>query len=119
VALQAWLEQSGSEAVKKGWGILLPDSNTKSKSLQPSKEKPSISEPECAEKKKLSYKEQRELELLPAQIEQAESRLEQVQSDLAHPDVYTDHEKVVALNEELQSLESNLEAMYARWSELE
>jgi len=71
-----------------------------------------------AEKKKLSYKETRELETLPELIENLESKIEDLQAQLQQPEIFTDHEKVQSLSSELAGCESQLEVAYERWEEL-
>ncbi len=70
--------------------------------------------------KKLSYKLQRELEMLPAQLEEAEAALEAIQEETSAPDFYQkDHETVSAKLAELAEQEQQLEALMERWVELE
>lgn len=70
--------------------------------------------------RKLSYKEKRELETLPAAIEAQEVELEEVQTRLADPGLYkSDPDSVAGLSARLSELEGSLEAAYARWDELE
>lgn len=71
-------------------------------------------------KKKLSYKLQRELDLLPAQLEQIEGEIEQLHTETAAADFYNgDHEKVTAALASLQTKEAKLEKLMERWVELE
>ncbi|MCS4307990.1 ATP-binding cassette subfamily F protein uup [Rheinheimera pacifica] len=70
--------------------------------------------------KKLSYKEQRELEQLPALLEQLESELEALQQKVNDADFFkqtTEHTQTT-LNQ-LQQIESKLAQAYARWEELD
>jgi ATP-binding cassette subfamily F protein uup len=70
--------------------------------------------------RKLSYREQQEIEELPQRIETLESRQAQLHGELADPDLYrTRGDEVPALQEELRTVESELETAYARWEELE
>lgn len=69
---------------------------------------------------KLSYKLQRELDLLPEQVENAEAAVERQQMCCAAPDFYQrHHDEVTAELEKLQQLESDLEGLMERWLELE
>ncbi len=71
-------------------------------------------------KKKMSYKEQRELENLPKQIEAMEARQVELNTTLNAADFYKqDAETVKKLLAEAQSLELELEASYQRWNELD
>ncbi|MGS0680805.1 ABC transporter ATP-binding protein [Shewanella sp. 125m-7] len=70
--------------------------------------------------KKLSYKLQRELETLPALMEQLEQDLEKLQAVVSSADFYAQEQKIV--NENLKALsdkESQLESCFERWEELE
>jgi ATP-binding cassette subfamily F protein uup len=70
--------------------------------------------------RKLSYKEQRELETLPQQIEALEREMTQVQERLGDPALYRDEPALAAeLTAKLASLESALEDAFERWGLLE
>jgi ATP-binding cassette subfamily F protein uup len=85
---------------------------------------PTLIKPEPANapaaRKKLSYKEQRELEALPAQIEQLENRQAELNMRINSEDFYRQDQAAVkqALNE-AQALEAKLEEAYERWNELD
>jgi len=75
---------------------------------------------EAARPKKLSYKDQRELDALPARIETLESELGEIQGALASPELYrAPTAKVAELNGRLQQVEQELAQAYERWAELE
>jgi len=70
--------------------------------------------------RKLSYHEQRELDGLPAAIEQLESRRDTLRKTMAAPDFYASgHDTVQAAVHELARAETALEDLVERWSELE
>lgn len=70
--------------------------------------------------RKLSYKLQRELDLLPAEMEAAETRLEVLQQICSAADFYSkDHAEVAQALETLQQQESLIERLMERWVELE
>jgi ATP-binding cassette subfamily F protein uup len=70
--------------------------------------------------KKLNYKEQRELEQLPAKIQALEAGLSALQSKLSDNDFYQqDTGTVSAAQKELATLEAELKTVYARWEQLE
>ena len=78
--------------------------------------------PEAApkSKNKLSYKDQRELGLLPGKIERQEAELAEIQESLGDPDLYmNDPQSVTGLSQRMAELEQQLAADYARWEELE
>jgi ATP-binding cassette subfamily F protein uup len=69
---------------------------------------------------KLSYKDQRELDALPAEIEQLEGKIAALQETIATPDFYSrDAELVQQKLHELESAEKHLELRIERWGELE
>ncbi|MCL5801327.1 MAG: ATP-binding cassette domain-containing protein [Gammaproteobacteria bacterium] len=70
--------------------------------------------------RKLGYKEQRELETLPVQIDALEAEQERLHAALAEPDFYQrDKEGFHAATQRLDEVGQALEAAYARWHELE
>lgn len=70
--------------------------------------------------KKLSYKFQRELELLPDKIEQLEAQLEKLHQQLADPAFYQQDAEVIATKtQEVAALEQTLQDCYQRWDELD
>ena len=70
--------------------------------------------------RKLSYKDQRELDGLPQRIEQLEAALEALQQRLGDPELYRSEPQAVAdLQAQLASEEAELQRAYARWEELE
>jgi ATP-binding cassette subfamily F protein uup len=69
---------------------------------------------------KLSYKDQRELDALPARIESLEQQLETVQQQLSDPALYqSGGGRVGELQQQLHELEQALETAYDRWETLE
>jgi ATP-binding cassette subfamily F protein uup len=70
--------------------------------------------------KKLSYKDQRELEQLPGVIEDLEAALEALHVELAAPEFYKQpSEQIAARNAAAKDLEAKLASAYRRWEELE
>jgi ATP-binding cassette subfamily F protein uup len=72
-------------------------------------------------KAKLGFKEQRELDGLPAKLEALERELESVNARLGEPALYRDHQpgEVKTLRERHAALEAEIAHGYARWEELE
>ena len=73
-----------------------------------------------AKKVKLSYKEQRELEALPTQMEAREAEIEALQTEISSADFFS--KEVDYTQEKLQALankEAELEQAFERWEELE
>ena len=71
-------------------------------------------------KKKLSFKEQRELESLPAKLEQLEAEIAKRTEAMNDPKYFQqDAAAITRANDELAKLQAELEAAFARWEELE
>ena len=78
----------------------------------------------AAEKKtkpaKLGFRDQRELDQLPARIESLERRQEQLHKKMADPAYYkSGADEIAAVRAEVSQIEQELEIGYARWEELE
>ena len=73
------------------------------------------------EKRKLSYKESRELEALPQTIETMEQEKRLLTATVNSPEFYVsyDPEKLKTANDRLKALEKELDDAYRRWDELE
>ncbi|MFM9912071.1 MAG: ATP-binding cassette domain-containing protein [Methylophilaceae bacterium] len=87
--------------------------------LQPSSKAPAA-KPAAAQKPRLSFKETKELESLPAQIETLEAEQAQINATLADSTVYR-NDPTTAKNAQLRlaDLAAEIERMLARWEELE
>ncbi|MDE2258400.1 MAG: ATP-binding cassette domain-containing protein [Xanthomonadaceae bacterium] len=71
-------------------------------------------------KRKLSYKDARELELLPARIEALENGIATSAQAMHDPAFFKqDSVSITAANQALAALQAELEAAYARWQELD
>jgi ATP-binding cassette subfamily F protein uup len=69
---------------------------------------------------KLSYKDQRELDLLPRRIETLEAAIEASHARMADPAFYQlPGETIVAEKDQLLSAETELQSAYQRWEQLE
>ena len=70
--------------------------------------------------KKLSFKDQRELEQLPTQIEELEGAITEISEQLNQPSFYESDRSVTApVEQRLARLQQQLNACYARWEFLE
>ena len=70
--------------------------------------------------KKLSYKDQRELDQLPEHVDMLETQLRERQQQMTSPDFYKQEKSAItATQEQIKVLEQELEAAYARWEALE
>jgi ATP-binding cassette subfamily F protein uup len=69
--------------------------------------------------KKLSYLEAREYAVIEQRITEAEQMLQSKRADLENPAIATDSARLVAAHAEVETSQKNLDALYARWAELE
>jgi ATP-binding cassette subfamily F protein uup len=72
-----------------------------------------------APKKKLSYLEAREYATIEQRIAEAERALKTKQAALDSPSIVSDASRLVAAHAEMDEAQKVLDALYARWSELE
>ena len=79
-----------------------------------------VTEAKAKPRRKLSYKEQRELDGLPAHIEGLEEQQALLELEIASPDFYQQPADIVRKQlENLEKLNSDLESAIERWSALE
>ncbi|MDZ7871029.1 MAG: ATP-binding cassette domain-containing protein [Rheinheimera sp.] len=80
----------------------------------------SAAQASASSSKKLSYKEKRELELLPAEIETLDQQLSALQTQVNDPEFFRQSADVTtALLNQIQQTESKLAHAYQRWEQLE
>jgi ATP-binding cassette subfamily F protein uup len=73
-----------------------------------------------ARSRKLSFKQQRELDGLPALIEALESEQRALAAKVAGPEFYKEGKETIARSlERVDDLQRELAKVYARWAELE
>jgi ATP-binding cassette subfamily F protein uup len=71
-------------------------------------------------KKKLSYKLQRELEMLPSQIDEMEQKIAALEADIASPSFYQkSSEQTGAVLAQLELAQVQLDGLVERWAELD
>ncbi|GIX38446.1 MAG: ABC transporter ATP-binding protein [Silanimonas sp.] len=79
-----------------------------------------VSPPAAPAKRKLGYKEQRELEALPARIEALETELAALAAELSEAGFYSRAaEAQAAHHARMGAVQAELDGAYARWAELE
>ncbi|KAF5054443.1 ABC transporter ATP-binding protein uup [anaerobic digester metagenome] len=87
---------------------------------EPEAVQPKAVKPKAAKARKLTWKEERELDALPGRIEGLEAEISALQERMNDPDFYAnDHTVVAAEAARLEVLESELDALLTRWDELE
>jgi ABC transport system ATP-binding/permease protein len=82
-------------------------------------EQPSPSSRPETQKKKLSYIEAREYAGIEQRIAEAEQVLQARRAQMENPAIASDGPRLLAAHDELESAQKNLDALYARWAELE
>ncbi|PJK08550.1 ABC transporter ATP-binding protein [Lysobacteraceae bacterium NML08-0793] len=103
-----WLRQRPQAASS------VPEKPAASKPTEKPAEKPATS------KKKLSYKDARELEALPSRIEALEAQIAEHSARMNDPGYFQrDAAQVQADNTALETAQAELDAAYARWEELD
>ncbi len=74
---------------------------------------------DAAKPRKITFKEQKELDALPARIEELEARQAELYERMADPELLRDGAAVVEAKDELARVVEELATVYARWEELE
>jgi ATP-binding cassette subfamily F protein uup len=84
-------------------------------------EKPTTKTPvQPVAKKKLSFKEQQELDKLPEQIAELEVQQTELNKKISAPDFYKKDQMTVSKTlDDLKIIDAKLEKVYQRWDELE
>ena len=75
--------------------------------------------PETQAKKKLSYLEAREYAGIEQSIAEAEQLLQTRRAEMENPAIVSNGPRLLAAHAELEAAQKNLDALYARWAELE
>lgn len=92
----------------------------KQKAAEVQKKPAPASSANTAKKRKLSYKEQKELETLPDLIAELETTQAEITARISNPAFYQQAPAVTAkVLDELSSIEEKLEQAFERWNELE
>lgn len=117
-------EQAGGYRDWEARGGKLADSATaKSAVAEPAVTPAAAAAPKAeapAKQRKLSYKDQRELDALPGRIDALEARQGELENQVATPTFYQgDHTEVEKVLAELTQVQEDLESAFERWSELE
>lgn len=82
--------------------------------------KPQSQKSSAPARRKLGYKEQRELENLPLQIEAWEQEIKQLHAQMAEGEYFKQASAILTQDQQrLQQLQASIEQAYARWEELE
>ncbi len=131
VATETWVfdGNGGIEDVVGGWSDVLSyyarmqrDSTDKQRRADPAvaqEKTPEVQKSRPA-RSGLSFTQQHELELLPSKVEELEAQIAQLDDKLASSELYKDGpEEAVRIQKQRQESQEKLDALYARWEELE
>lgn len=129
VATSTWLfdGRGGVHEYVGGYSDLPPSSSAPPSGATPARAAPQAPPPEAARatppatnRRKRSYKEQREIDEMPARIEVLEREQAALQVAVADPGLYEkDQLEVTRLFERLATIDQALAECYARWEGLE
>jgi len=79
-----------------------------------------VKSPTARAGRKLTYKDQRELDALPARLETLEAQKSEIEAAVNAADFYSrPYDQVAGVLEELKTLTQQIDVAYSRWSELE
>ena len=111
-----WMIQSG--AAEKKYSI---DLDKKAEKEQKKAERLARKEEKkAAQPRKLTFKENKELEELPARIEQLETDIQAIHDKMADPEFYKQDSAIISeATDKASKLDAELAEAYARWEELE
>jgi ATP-binding cassette subfamily F protein uup len=102
------------------WLRQRPEPGQKAPPVKKVPEKEKAESPQSAKKKRLSYKEQQELNQLPERIEQLETRQAELNKLINSSEFYKNDQATIAKTmDELNRTAAALEQAYQRWDELE
>ena len=104
------------------WASKAVEEQAKAKKTESLKEENTVKNDRTSKPKsvKLSYKEQRELEQLPQQLEELETKITALQAEIADPAFFQQaHDITDAKLKALADTEAELETAFLRWEELE
>ncbi|MFI3241144.1 MAG: ATP-binding cassette domain-containing protein [Alphaproteobacteria bacterium] len=114
------LENAGSctEAIEK-FGDVKKAISKKNKSVGDDAISVPQLQSQTKQKTKLSYKDQRLLEIIPQEIAAAEAKIKEIETELMNPNLYTqDAQKFDELSQKLQSLKEEVDEKELKWLEI-
>jgi ATP-binding cassette subfamily F protein uup len=82
--------------------------------------RPKVARPRSSgPRRKLSYHDQRDFDTIEARIADAEARLATLEAEQARPELASHAARLVELIEQIETARAEIDALYARWSELD
>lgn len=117
---QDWLRQGGSPRLLGATGSKMEAKSDATATQATPVEASRVAAQQAPARKKLSYKDQRELDALPTQIEATENELARLQSQISDPAFYQQPlETTRVVVERFEALQRELDQLLERWAELE
>jgi ATP-binding cassette subfamily F protein uup len=104
-----WNRERREKATRSGATKNRQSSDRSDRKSRPAKEKP----------RRLTWKEQKELESMEESILEAEAEVEALETSAASPEMTTDHQKATATYAALSKAQERVKQLYARWAELD
>jgi ATP-binding cassette subfamily F protein uup len=115
-----WLRQRKSSAEASRADALEPDETDDQTGSGVKKQPPASARPTANRPRKLSHKEQRELDALPDAIASLEAEQEQLHRTMADPAFFRQDKSAIAQGKDrLSTIETDLAKAYQRWEALE
>jgi ABC transport system ATP-binding/permease protein len=116
---EASLERFADTLQWEGWLASRPKKSSKKAVADLAPQVESADNAKPAPKKKLSFKDKHELENMESTISQAESRLSELQRESQKAENLANAANLTEIYAEIAQLETRIEELYKRWSELE
>lgn len=107
---QSWMEQRQKDVLQYNRN---PEKYVASKGLEPA-----ASLGATVKKKKLSFKEQHELDSMEAHIHKAEADLKSLETESHKPTVSSDAKRLTEITQQMAALQTEIERLYKRWQDL-
>jgi ATP-binding cassette subfamily F protein uup len=119
----AWREYVGGysdwERVRPATATSAPKAGKLEARTEAPKETPAAPPAPASKQKKLSYKEQRDLETLPDLMAQLEAEQKNISDQLVDPAIYAQPEEVKRLNQRYADIDAQLLDALERWEAIE
>jgi ATP-binding cassette subfamily F protein uup len=117
---QDWIRQGGSPRLLGVTENKSGKAELNSAVVEQAAPAPEVAQTAAPVKKKLSYKLQRELDMLPSQIDEMEQKIAALEADIAAPSFYQGSaEQTAAVLAQLELAQVQLDGLVERWAELD
>ena len=112
---------SGMFADYSQWESWLQERGRETKDAEPAADRGTEAavRKDASGRKKLSYLEAREYDTIEHRVAEAEQRLQSKREQLEDPKIVSDGPRLMTAHTEMESAQQEVDALYARWAELE